>query len=236
MERRLDIRTPESVTLTYDLAGIGSRMLAVMIDLGIQIVLAAAIFGGLAYAGSRLPKTSHTLPAEQRLGMAIGIALLVVILFVIFFAYFIVFEAYMGGQTPGKRALSLRVVRDGGFPLDLTGSIIRNILRIAEMLLGFYILSAISALLSSENKRLGDFAAGTIVVREGRIAPPTGSCAGGSWLDAERRAIVLGFLARRATLDPQARRSLAARLAASIRADAPPELYALDDEALLERV
>src|SRR5260370_3675981 len=75
------------------------------------------------------------------------------------------FETLWNGQTPGKRLLGIRVVRDGGYPIDLGSSVLRNLIRIPELALG-YSLSAISVLVSSQNKRLGDLAAGTIVVRD----------------------------------------------------------------------
>ena len=77
------------------------------------------------------------------------------------------------GQTPGKRALGIRVVRDGGFPVDAGASILRNIIRVIEMSLGFYVVSAIVMLVSPENKRAGDYAAGTIVVRDSADEVPT---------------------------------------------------------------
>ena len=92
--------------------------------------------------------------------MSLAIALVVTIVFVILFGYFIVFEALWNGQTPGKKLLGLRVVRDGGYPIDFGASLIRNLIRVGEWILGYYLLAAVSALLSPENKRLGDIAAG----------------------------------------------------------------------------
>ncbi|MBV9271246.1 MAG: RDD family protein, partial [Candidatus Eremiobacteraeota bacterium] len=76
------------------------------------------------------------------------------------------FEALWQGQTPGKKLLGIRAMRDGGIPIDFTSALVRNLIRVGEASLGFYALSAISTLLSPENKRLGDYAAGTIVVRD----------------------------------------------------------------------
>ena len=99
-------------------------------------------------------------------GYAILIALAVLAIFMLFFGYFIAFEWLWNGRTPGKRALGIRVMRDGGFPVDFTSSLIRNVVRILEFGLAFYAISALSTLLSPQNRRLGDFAAGTIVVRD----------------------------------------------------------------------
>ena len=100
-----------------------------------------------------------------------GIALVIDRL-IVFFGYFIIFEAAWNGQTPGKKLLGMRVVRDGGYPIDFGASLIRNLIRVGEQILGYYLLAAISMLLSPENKRLGDIAAGTIVVRDARFAAP----------------------------------------------------------------
>jgi hypothetical protein len=172
------------------------------------------------------------------LGWLIAFAILV--FFLIFFGWFIIFEAWWSGRTPGKRALGLRVVRDGGFPIDVGASIIRNLVRIGEVLLGFYAVSAISALVSKENKRLGDFAAGTLVVRDradavpdldAYLARPARSELG---LSAEDRLLAERFLARRATLDRNARHRLAMRIADRIRPTLNTPYPQLDDEALLE--
>ena len=148
------------------------------------------------------------------------------------------------GQTPGKKLLGLRVVRDGGYPIDFGASLIRNLIRVGEQLVGYYILAAISALLSSENKRLGDLAAGTIVVRDARLAtprPPIGreyepAFAPTRYLNGDERALIKEFLDRREALAADRRKELAAQLAARIRARVPEELSRLDDEPLLERL
>src|SRR6202035_1946388 len=104
-------------------------------------------------------------PSGVKAGSALLTALGVIAGFALFFGYFIAFELLWNGQSPGKRLLGLRVLRDGGFPVDAGASVIRNLVRILEAGLGFYAISAVVTLLSPENKRLGDFAAGTIVVR-----------------------------------------------------------------------
>jgi hypothetical protein len=160
------------------------------------------------------------------------------------FGYFIVFEALWNGQTPGKRLLGLRVVRDGGYPIDFGASLIRNLIRVGEQIVGYYILATISALISPENKRLGDLAAGTIVVRDARLVEPRDLSqrlpepvyAATAYLDGDERAIVKRFMERRDALSTERRRELAARLAARARSRVPAELAALDDEALLERL
>src|SRR5947209_918104 len=166
MERSVDVRTGEAVAIRYELAGLGSRFLAVTVDMIAQILIALVLMIGFAFAAPLMARI-----AFGKNVMAWLIALGVVVFFALFFGWFIIFETWWSGRTPGKRALGLRVVRDGGFPVDLGAAVIRNLVRVAEVALGFYLLSAISALISKENKRLGDLAAGTLVVRDRADAP-----------------------------------------------------------------
>jgi uncharacterized RDD family membrane protein YckC len=244
VDRTVDVRTPESIAFSYDLAGLGSRFLAVIVDQAIQILTLVAIFAGIILAGSRVAVSRVAPVLSQKVAESVGIAIVVVIVFVVLFGYFIVFEAVWNGQTPGKKLLGLRVVRDGGYPIDFGASLIRNLIRIGEWLLGYYILAAVSALLSPENKRLGDLAAGTIVVRDARLSAPRDLTrhrdepvyASTAYLTGEERALIKRFLERRDTLNADRRKDLAAQLAARIRDRMPTELARMDDESLLERL
>lgn len=244
MDRTLEVRTPESIAFNYELAGLGSRFLALIVDQAIQIVTLVAIFVGIFMAAARMAPR-QTLPAEDlKLGESLAIALLVIIVFIVLFGYFIVFEAVWNGQTPGKKLLGIRVVRDGGYPIDFGASLIRNLIRVGEQLLGYYILAAISAVISPENKRLGDLAAGTIVVRDARLTTPRNLTerrdepvyAPTAYLAGEERVLIKRFLERRDGLSAERRSELAAQLAARIRSRVPPDLARLDDESLLERL
>jgi uncharacterized RDD family membrane protein YckC len=201
-----------------------------------QFAIAFALLIAFSFAAPGLSR----LPIAGKNVTAWLIAFAIFLFFLIFFGWFIVFEAWWSGRTPGKRALGLRVVRDGGFPLDVGAAIIRNLVRIAEFVLGFYTISAISALVSKENKRLGDFAAGTLVVRDRADAVPDldayleRSARSDLGLSADDRLLVDRFLARRATLDRSARHRLAARIAERIRPTLQASYAHLDDEALLE--
>lgn len=236
MQRSVEVRTGEAVAIRYELAGLGSRFLAVVIDGLLQIAIVLVLLMGGAFAE---PAILRAFPSKHI--VAIQIALGILVLFAIAFGWFVVFETWWSGRTPGKRALGLRVVRDGGFPVDWGASVIRNLVRLVEFTLGFYALSAISALLSPENKRLGDYAAGTIVVRDERLEGASGLDA---YLAAHRdgkpllveadRLLVERFLARRATLEGTARARLAARIADRVRPGSPAEYQRLADEDLLE--
>ena len=172
MHERTAIRTGESVALEFELAGIGSRFLALCVDLAIQAAVVVAVFIVFAVAGVPMAEAAAKMHLPRAVTHALPVAALTIFLFVLTIGYFIIFEMWWDGRSPGKRALGLRVIRDAGFPVDWSASVIRNLVRIVEFVLGFYALSIVSTLLSKQNKRLGDLAAGTIVVRDGAYVAP----------------------------------------------------------------
>ncbi len=177
-EETLIIETPERVPLEFALASIGNRFLAVAVDHFIQyfsILVAAWLFLGLAgYSGADLVDTPDQWVAEMPKWT---IALLIVVLFLIFSSYFIVFEWLWNGQTPGKRLMKLRVIRDDGRPLTLWEAITRNLLRVCDAVPGFivpvYSVGLIVIFASPRDQRVGDIFAGTVVVREREKEAPT---------------------------------------------------------------
>jgi len=149
--QHLEIETPELVVLDYEIAGLGSRALAAILDTLILTGWTVALFLLLAVLA----------PGDSTV-MAIG--------FVIYFAslwgYFAFFEGLRGGQTPGKRRVGIRVVRDTGHAVTLGAAAIRNLLRVADFLPPPYLLGALAVALHPRGKRLGDIVAGTVVVRD----------------------------------------------------------------------
>ncbi len=243
MERTVDVATGESVAFSYELAGLGSRFLAVFVDLVIQIAVLIAVLLGFSFlaavfpAGAKLansPRVSKFIAASVVGAFLFG-------LFMLFDGYFILFEWLWQGRTPGKRLLGIRVVRDGGYPVDFVSSVIRNVIRILEAALGFYAISAICALLSPQNRRLGDLAAGTIVVRDQRyerMHTLPGRDRGLEdpairELSPRERDLVRRYAERRASLTPQARSEVAATIAKTVRPKFGASYEHLDDETLL---
>jgi uncharacterized RDD family membrane protein YckC len=157
--------TPENVELRYDVAGLGSRLGAALIDYTIIMVGYIAIFLGAAmftaFVGQVAPPPRDLRPFFDNAAIAAGLALG----FFGWWGYFLLFELLWGGQSPGKRALGLRVVRRDGQPLGATAALVRNTLRWIDqvLLLGVFVM-----LIDSASRRLGDMAAGTLVVREPR--------------------------------------------------------------------
>ncbi len=241
MERTVEIATSESVAFSYELAGIGSRFFAVAIDMSIQFGVALLTFIVLAILAATPLVARGPSPPLTKIESAIVTGVLIAAAFVLFFGYFIVFEWLWHGRTPGKRAVGLRVVRDGGFPLDFATSVIRNTVRLLEAGLGLYAVSAIVMLLSPRNRRLGDYAAGTLVVRDNRYeradaptpadydaarrAPQT--------LAAPLRSLVARYVARRDSLDERARPAVAADIAAVVRPHLEADFAYLNDDDLL---
>jgi uncharacterized RDD family membrane protein YckC len=171
-EETLIIETPERVQLAFALASIGNRFLAVTLDHFIQItaiVLVSAI--GKIIMGDTLSIGDLGANASEISKWAY--AIIVVVAFVIFAAYFIFFEWLWNGQTPGKRLLKLRVIREDGRPITLWESIARNLIRIFDLFPGLYSIGLISIFLSNRDQRVGDMFAGTVVVRERTDEAPT---------------------------------------------------------------
>ncbi len=243
MDRSVSVRTPESISFSYELAGLGSRFLALAFDMFVQVVLFFGILWAITLIASHAgPQQRHGAPGAGA-AESFGIAIIVTIVFVLFFGYFIAFEGLWNGATPGKKLLGIRVVRDGGYPLDLGASFIRNVIRIGELALAFYAVSALITLLSPENKRLGDMAAGTLVVRDSRVQQLHAILekaevpeARAAMLSQDEHAIIDRFIARRSAMAPQARRELAFRIADRVRKRVSSDLQRLDDEDLLERL
>ncbi len=175
-EETLIIETPERVPLAFALASIGNRFLAVLIDHFIQymaILIVAWAFISWSGIGD-LDAAPNELLAQMSKWT---IALMIVILFLIFAGYFIFFEWLWNGQTPGKRLLKLRVIREDGRPITLWEAVARNLLRIFDAIPGFvvpiYSLGLVSIFMSSRDQRFGDMFAGTVVIRERTDEAPT---------------------------------------------------------------
>jgi uncharacterized RDD family membrane protein YckC len=173
-EETLIIETPERVQLEFALASIGNRFLAVAIDHFIQylaIFFVAWLF--LSVAGYSISDSDKLFTDAPKW----VIAVMILSVFLIFAGYFIAFEWLWNGQTPGKRWLKLRVIRDDGRPVTLWEAIARNLLRIADAAPGFvlpvYSIGLIVIFLSDRDQRLGDAFAGTVVIRERADEVPT---------------------------------------------------------------
>ena len=164
----LIIETPERVPLHFALASIGNRFLACALDHAIQaitLIVVAIAFTLLANYSSLGDQLSNA-PKWVK-------AILIVLVFLIFSGYFAFFEWIWKGQTPGKRWLKLRVIREDGRPVTFWEAAVRNLLRTFDMMPApFYSIGLISVFISSSDQRVGDMIAGTVVVREREAEAP----------------------------------------------------------------
>ncbi len=157
------------------MAGVGSRFIALVFDTLIQILSYLALVIGINQLWP-VSNLDDTLPSGAARNWAIAIVALVT--FLLFVLYFVLFESVTRGQTPGKRIVGLRVVKENGQPLQFIDTLVRNFVRLIDFFPGIYAVGSLTMLLNDRAKRLGDFAAGTIVIKEGgavKLADLTGS-------------------------------------------------------------
>ena len=167
-EETLIIETPERVPLHFALASIGNRFLACAVDHTIQAItigvmaIAFIIIADFASFGNDLSNAPKWV-------YAVGI----VVVFLLISGYFAIFEWLWNGQTPGKRWLKLRVIREDGRPITFFEAAVRNLLRDFDIMpFPFYSIGLISVFTSSKDQRVGDMVAGTVVVREREAEAP----------------------------------------------------------------
>lgn len=191
-----EVHTPEGVALRLPAAGPVPRALAWLIDLGIRFIV-------LSVSGALLGV----------LGKA-GIGLYFIFAFALLWAYPVVFEAMFNGQTPGKRALELRVVSADGAPVGWLAALVRNLLRTVDMLPVGYGFGLVASLSDPYGRRLGDMVAGTLVVHAPRLRaapqpPLSGVHAPAQPLQPEEQMAVIAFSERAAQLTPERQEELA---------------------------
>lgn len=159
-QENVGIKTPEFVSLQFQLAGLGSRTAAFIIDqlllIIVDILIIAAFFLFMYGTADILLWEMNSLP----------LAITIILIFLINWGYFFAFEFFSGGKTIGKKMIGIRVIQDNGHSLTLLSSFIRNLLRIIDSLPANHFLGLIMIFFHSKHKRIGDLVAGTIVVHE----------------------------------------------------------------------
>lgn len=169
---QLSIETPEQVELTFDVAGIGSRAVAAIIDVLILFAFYLAVILALVLLASSGSAVGGKAGEELDTAGKWAIAIIIFLNFLLVWGYFVLFEALWRGQTPGKRVMKLRVIQDSGRQITFFEALARNLLRFIDYLPGIYFVGFITMLCNQRNKRLGDLVAGTLVVREPRDEQP----------------------------------------------------------------
>jgi uncharacterized RDD family membrane protein YckC len=194
---QLSIETPELVAIEMPLAGIGSRFIAVLVD--------TLLWGaGLFVLGLAFWIVVPAVRAFSQLSYQWVAAIVTLTLFLLNWGYFTLFEAFGNGRTPGKRVARIRVIQRSGRPIGLFESMARNLIRFVDQFPGFYAIGVIAVFATRQHQRLGDLAAGTLVVRdrEQESAP---------WVDAGARSLTAQiFTAPNQSLEPHMMVSLPA--------------------------
>jgi uncharacterized RDD family membrane protein YckC len=160
-EETLDIQTPENVAFGYQVAGLGSRFVATLLDTLLIVLLQVVVVIVMALAIAALGESAA---ADQLSGWII--AIFGVILSIFYWGYYVFFEMLWNGQSPGKRWMGLRVIRTDGTPITLSEALIRNLVRIVDFLPAMYGVGIITMFIDKQSRRLGDLAAGTLVVQD----------------------------------------------------------------------
>ncbi len=235
LDDRVTVAGAEGIDLDLVLAGVGSRGAAFIVDLLLQAVALAAV---TAAAGAVAD---------------LGPAVLAVAVFLIFLGYPILAEAFAGGRTVGKALLGISVVSVDGTPVTFLAATIRNVVRLVDSLPGVYLVGIIAVLATTRNQRVGDLAAGTLVVHRPRaavasVAAGAGAGAGShasvaemagwdvSAVTVEEVAALRSFLGRRGSLEPRSRADLAQTLSFQILPKVAGVPLEGGPEVFLERV
>lgn len=208
LDNRYRVETPEGVDLLLRPAGLVPRAIAFAIDLAIRAAIVLILGLGLSALG--------------KFGLGIGALLL----FLVQWWYMVLFEVLYQGRTPGKRWLGLQVVHDDGTPVGWASSLTRNLLRFVDLLPFGYFLGALSCLWHPAFKRLGDLAAGTLVVYSERKLerpqlPAAESQPAPFALSQSEQQALISFAERQAGLSGERRQELAGLIAEPLAV--PPE-------------
>jgi uncharacterized RDD family membrane protein YckC len=236
---QLSIDTPELVSIEMPLAGIGSRFIALLVD---YLIWGASLFVLIWLAIFLMPSINAFSKISEQ--WAVGIVIFIVFLFN--WGYFTLFEAFWNGRTPGKRVARIRVIQRSGRAIGLFESMARNLVRYVDQLPFFYAVGVIAMFVTSQHQRLGDLAAGTLVVRDREEEAPLWGESGArtftaqifvsptpapephtafslpatgiAKLSAADLEVLEGFFSRRLDMSLPTRQALAKRIATAIQA------------------
>lgn len=242
---QLNIDTPELVSIEMPLAGIGSRFIALLVD----YLIWGAGFTALALL---LSVILPSIVVFSRISAQWAFALVVFFFFLVNWGYFTLFEAFWNGRTPGKRVARIRVIQRSGRAIGLFESMARNLVRYIDQLPGFYAVGVITMFVTRQHQRLGDLAAGTLVVRDREEQSPvwgesgartftapvfastvrqpephaglTLPATGISRLSTADLGVLESFFSRRLDMSMETRERIAQRIAAAIQAKSGLEL------------
>ncbi len=252
--------TPEQIDVSYVVAGLGSRGLAALIDaiivtIAMSIVTIPGSIGVTVLIRLILHGLGHRDVGDNLVPIIVASMSLVGLAMI--GCYYVFFEAFWHGQTPGKRWIGIRVIREGGRPLTFSASMIRNVIRLIDFLPFYYMIGVIVMFIDRKSRRLGDFAAHTIVVKEQksvkldsldastRVLPSTSTPIGDSarlairnvrHLTSEDRRMLREYLHRRDKLSKESADRIGTKLAQAFALKTGYDLGAEAPILFLERL
>lgn len=190
------METPEGIALRLRAAGVMPRAAAWAVDFAARIAIVWVFGIAFAFLGD------------------LGIALHLILLFCLFWIYPVLFEVLNDGQTPGKRALGLRVINANGTPVGWVPSIVRNLMRSVDMLPMFYAFGLVAGLVDPHSRRFGDMVANTLVVHVDNphghsSAPDVPAVQSPLPLPAADQGAIVAFAERTKQLTPERQQELA---------------------------
>lgn len=226
---KISLLTPESVELEFTLAGIGNRAIALLIDYLIWGFLLLLLYIGMFYLIFQAGGFENSNLGEGDATWLWLVSIQILLVFVIYCGYFVFFETLWRGQTPGKRFLKIRVIRDNGQPARLPQATLRALLRPLD---DIFSIGALLIMFTHKEKRLGDWLAGTLVIQEERpivkenfvisedakaLAPYLQTQSNFMRLLPDDFTVIRAYLQRRSLMDIEARGRKSRELAREIR-------------------
>lgn len=220
MSDALQVATPERVAVDLPIAGLGSRAMAYVVDLGLLGATALVLYFGLSFF---VPD-----PVNAALGLSsTGRVLALAAGFFVMWIYWTLAEVLWHGQTPGKRLLRIRVVKNDGSPVTVFSSAVRNLLRVVDFLPACYPVGLVTMLIDKKHRRLGDLLAGTVLVRDEQIDLSRYEQVT-STMAVSQVELATSYLSRFDQLEPAAQLRLGTKLAAKLGLTVNPAASAIE--------
>lgn len=189
---QLSIDTPELVSIEMPLAGIGSRFIAVLVDTVLWVI-------GMLVVILLFSIFAPAIAAFSKISAQWAFAIVIFLFFLFNWGYFTLFEAFWNGRTPGKKIAKIRVIQRSGRPIGVFESMARNFVRYIDQIPFFYAVGVITMFVTKQHQRLGDLAAGTLVVQDREQESPLWSESG------SRTFTAASFTPREAPVEPHTR-------------------------------
>lgn len=220
MSDGLQVATPERVAVDLPIAGLGSRAMAYVVDVGLLGATAMVAYFAASFFLSD--------PVDSVLGLS-NVVRLVLLAggFFVMWIYWTLLEVLWHGQTPGKRLLRIRVVKGDGSPVTVFASAVRNLLRVVDFLPACYPVGLISMLVDKKHRRLGDLLAGTVLVRDEQIDLARYEQVT-TTMTVNEVELATSYLSRFSQFEPEAQLRLGLKLATKLGLTASPGASAVE--------